>query len=143
MVLSAVERIRRSKKRPGPRPGKVTQVHHRWSADLVGADALKPAGYGWAAPRHLARVLAPARAAGLVEVLAAFLAVGGNKAEAARALHLARPTFYERLRRIERICGADLSSAELRTSLHVELPALNDPGCRKVAAQLGTIAAPE
>ena len=62
---------------------------------------------------------------GLIDTLAAYLAAGGNKAEAAKAAHLARPTFYERLRRIERICGADLSSAESRTSLHVALLALN------------------
>jgi len=62
---------------------------------------------------------------GLLDVLAAYLAAGGNKAEAAKASHLARPTFYERLRRIERICGTDLGSAESRTSLHVALLALN------------------
>jgi PucR family transcriptional regulator, purine catabolism regulatory protein len=62
---------------------------------------------------------------GLIDVLAAYLAAGGNKAEAAKASHLARPTFYERLRRIERILGTDLSSAESRTSLHVALLALN------------------
>ena len=62
---------------------------------------------------------------GLIDALAAYLAAGGNKAEAAKASHLARPTFYERLRRIERICGTDLSSAESRTSLHVALLALN------------------
>jgi purine catabolism regulator len=62
---------------------------------------------------------------GLVDVLAAYLTAGGNKAEAAKASHLARPTFYERLRRIERTCGTDLSSAESRTSLHVALLALN------------------
>jgi PucR family transcriptional regulator, purine catabolism regulatory protein len=61
---------------------------------------------------------------GLIDALAAYLAAGGNKAEAAKASHLARPTFYERLRRIERICGTDLSSAESRTSLHVALLAL-------------------
>jgi purine catabolism regulator len=63
--------------------------------------------------------------AGLIDVLAAYLAAGGNKAEAAKASHLARPTFYERLRRIERILGTDLSSAESRTSLHVALLALD------------------
>jgi PucR family transcriptional regulator, purine catabolism regulatory protein len=61
---------------------------------------------------------------GLIDVLAAYLTAGGNKAEAAKAAHLARPTFYERLRRIERILGTDLSSAESRTSLHVALLAL-------------------
>ncbi len=60
----------------------------------------------------------------LLDVLAAYLAAGGNKAEAAKSSHLARPTFYERLRRIERILGTDLGSAESRTSLHVALLAL-------------------
>ena len=61
----------------------------------------------------------------LLDALEAYLAAGGNKAEAAKAAHLARPTFYERLRRIERILGTDLGSAESRTSLHVALMALN------------------
>src|SRR5271170_1831469 len=61
---------------------------------------------------------------GLIDALAAYLTAGGNKAEAAKASHLARPTFYERLRRIERILGTDLSSAESRTSLHVAMLAL-------------------
>jgi purine catabolism regulator len=60
----------------------------------------------------------------LLDVLAAYLAAGGNKAEAAKQAHLARPTFYERLRRIERILGTDLGSAESRTSLHVALLAM-------------------
>jgi PucR family transcriptional regulator, purine catabolism regulatory protein len=64
---------------------------------------------------------------GLVDALAAYLDAGGNKAEAAKAAHLARPTFYQRLRRIERICGTDLSSAESRTSLHVALLARESP----------------
>jgi purine catabolism regulator len=58
-------------------------------------------------------------------VLAAYLAAGGNKAEAAKRAHLARPTFYERLRRIERILDTDLDSPESRTSLHVALLALD------------------
>jgi len=74
--------------------------------------------------RELGTLLADSDA-GLLDVLAAYLAAGGNKAEAAKASHLARPTFYERLRRIERILGTDLSSAESRTSLHVALLALN------------------
>jgi PucR family transcriptional regulator, purine catabolism regulatory protein len=60
----------------------------------------------------------------LLDALAAYLAAGGNKAEAAKQAHLARPTFYERLRRIERILGTGLDSAESRTSLHVALLAL-------------------
>ena len=57
-------------------------------------------------------------------MLAAYLAAGGNKAAAAKAANLARPTFYDRLGRIERILGTDLRSAESRTSLHVALLAL-------------------
>jgi PucR family transcriptional regulator, purine catabolism regulatory protein len=75
--------------------------------------------------RELGALLACDPDTGLIDVLAAYLAAGGNKAEAAKACHLARPTFYERLRRIERICGTDLDSAESRTSLHVALLALD------------------
>jgi purine catabolism regulator len=57
----------------------------------------------------------------LTGVLAAYLAAGGNKADAAARAHLARPTLYERLRHIERILGVSLDSAESRTSLHVAL----------------------
>jgi purine catabolism regulator len=60
----------------------------------------------------------------LLDVLAAYLAAGGNKTEAAKRAHLARPTFYERLRKIERALGTDLGSAESRTSLQVALLAL-------------------
>ncbi len=74
--------------------------------------------------------------AGLIDVLAAYLAAGGNKAKAAKASHLARPTFYERLRRIERTLGTDLSSAESRTSLHVALLALNASRAARADAAL-------
>jgi len=57
----------------------------------------------------------------LISVLAAYLAAGGNKADAAARAHLARPTLYERLRHIERILGISLDSAESRTSLYVAL----------------------
>ena len=74
--------------------------------------------------RELGALLASEQEAELTGVLAAYLAAGGNKAEAAKNAHLARPTFYERLHRIERILGTDLASAESRTSLHVALLAL-------------------
>jgi purine catabolism regulator len=74
--------------------------------------------------RELGALLASEPDTSLLDILAAYLAAGGNKAEAAKSSHLARPTFYERLRRIERILGTDLSSAESRTSLHVALLAL-------------------
>jgi PucR family transcriptional regulator, purine catabolism regulatory protein len=75
--------------------------------------------------RELGALLACEPDSDLLDVLAAYLAAGGNKAAAAKSSHLARPTFYERLHRIERILGADLSSAESRTSLHVALLALD------------------
>ena len=75
--------------------------------------------------RELGALLASEQDAELIDVLAAYLTAGGNKAEAAKNAHLARPTFYERLHRIERILGTDLSSAESRTSLHVALLALD------------------
>jgi purine catabolism regulator len=73
--------------------------------------------------RELGPVLAHDRAqgTGLTKVLGAYLAEGGNKAAAAARAHLARPTFYEKLRTIERILGVSLDSAESRTSLHVAL----------------------
>ena len=80
--------------------------------------------------RELGALLTHERGAELIEVLTAFLAAGGNKAAAAKDSHLARPTFYERLRRIERILGVSLDPAESRTSLHVALLAhsLSLPG---------------
>ena len=74
--------------------------------------------------RELGPLLAAEPGSALLDVLAAYLAAGGNKAAAAKSAHLARPTFYERLRRIERILGTDLGAAESRTSLHVALLAL-------------------
>jgi purine catabolism regulator len=74
--------------------------------------------------RELGALLARDQDTDLIGVLTAYLAAGGNKAAAAKNSHLARPTFYQRLHRIERILGTDLSSAESRTSLHVALLAL-------------------
>ena len=75
--------------------------------------------------RELGALLVSDQGTELIDVLAAYLTAGGNKAAAAKNSHLARPTFYDRLRRIERILGTDLSSAESRTSLHVALLALD------------------
>ena len=85
--------------------------------------------------RELGPLLASEPDTSLLDVLAAYLAAGGNKAEAAKSSHLARPTFYERLRRIERILGTDLGSAESRTSLHVAMLALD--ASRMGSAQTG------
>ncbi|HWG14836.1 MAG TPA: PucR family transcriptional regulator ligand-binding domain-containing protein [Streptosporangiaceae bacterium] len=75
------------------------------------------------AERELGPLLAADEAQGsqLLLCLAAYLEEGGNKAAAAKRAHLARPTFYQRLEQIERVLGADLDSAESRTSLHVAL----------------------
>src|SRR5580692_2157335 len=81
--------------------------------------------------RELGALLACEPDNDLLDVLAVYLAAGGNKAAAAKSSHLARPTFYERLHRIERILGTDLSSAESRTSLHVALLALDAAQDRK------------
>ena len=77
--------------------------------------------------RELGPLLAhdKAQGTGLVKVLAAYLAEGGNKAAAAGRAHLARPTFYAKLKTIERILGVSLEPAESRTSLHVALLAVN------------------
>jgi len=61
----------------------------------------------------------------LTEALTVYLEHGGNKSAAAAAAHLSRPSFYERLRRIEHILGVDLDSVESRLSLHVALLALD------------------
>jgi purine catabolism regulator len=60
----------------------------------------------------------------LVGDLSGFLEAGGNKALAASRAHMARPTFYQRLRVIETVLGVSLADAESRASLHVALLAL-------------------
>jgi PucR family transcriptional regulator, purine catabolism regulatory protein len=81
------------------------------------------------AERELGRLLGydASHGTALTSVLAAFLEAGGNKAEAAKRAHLARPTLYERLRHIERVLGVSLDSAESRTSLQVALLAMQPP----------------
>jgi sugar diacid utilization regulator len=64
----------------------------------------------------------------LVSDLAVYLEAGGNKALAAARAHLARPTFYQRLRHIERVLGVSLDEPESRASLHVALLALSPDG---------------
>jgi PucR family transcriptional regulator, purine catabolism regulatory protein len=75
------------------------------------------------AERELGPLLVHDDSAGtqLVAALAAYLAAGGNKAEAAKRAHVARPTMYERLRRIEEVLGVELEPAESRLSLHVAM----------------------
>jgi PucR family transcriptional regulator, purine catabolism regulatory protein len=78
------------------------------------------------AERELGPLLVHDHAAGrqLLAALTAYLEAGGNKAEAAKHAHLARPTLYERLKQIEDVLGTSLEPAESRLSLHVALLAL-------------------
>ena len=64
------------------------------------------------------------RGTNLVSMLGIYLDQGRNKSAAADAAHLSRPSFYERLHRIERVLGVDLDSVESCLSLHVALLAL-------------------
>ena len=82
------------------------------------------------AGRELGPLLAydGAHGTGLVADLAAYLESGGNKALAAARAHVARPTFYERLRHIERVLGVSLADPESRACLHVALLSLEPDG---------------
>ncbi|GAA3749903.1 purine catabolism regulator [Spinactinospora alkalitolerans] len=61
----------------------------------------------------------------LTEMLRCYLSAGRNKALAASRAHLSRPAFYERLRRVSHVLGADLESVETCLSLHVALLSLD------------------
>ena len=82
------------------------------------------------AGRELGPLLAydTAHGTSLIADLAAYLESGGNKALAAARAHVARPTFYERLRHIERVLGVSLADPESRTCLHVALLSLKPDG---------------
>lgn len=64
----------------------------------------------------------------LVQVLEGYLDHAGNKASAASALGLSRPTLYARLERIESILGRRISDVESLLSLHVALLARRSAG---------------
>ena len=82
------------------------------------------------ASRELGPLLAydAAHGTSLLADLAVYLESGGNKAAAAARAHLARPTFYQRLRLIEHVLGVSLDSTESRTSLQVALLARKPSG---------------
>lgn len=61
----------------------------------------------------------------LVGVLRGYLNAGRNKSAAADAAHLSRPSFYERLHKIEKVLAVDLDSVESCLSLHVALLGLD------------------
>jgi PucR family transcriptional regulator, purine catabolism regulatory protein len=60
----------------------------------------------------------------LLETLEAYLAAGGRKAQAARALHLERQSLYLRLRRIEEALGVSLDDEDAVLGLHLAVRAL-------------------
>jgi purine catabolism regulator len=59
----------------------------------------------------------------LLETLEAYLACGGRKAEAARALHLERQSLYLRLHRIEEVLGVSLDDEDVVLGLHLAVRA--------------------
>jgi purine catabolism regulator len=59
----------------------------------------------------------------LLATLEAYLAAGGRKAEAARALHLERQSLYLRLRRIEEVLGVSLDDEDAVLGLHLAVRA--------------------
>ncbi|GAA2149551.1 PucR family transcriptional regulator [Kitasatospora kazusensis] len=61
----------------------------------------------------------------LVQMLRVYLEQGRNKSAAADAAHLSRPSFYDRLHKVERILAVDLDQVESCLSLHVALLALD------------------
>src|SRR4051812_33064741 len=63
------------------------------------------------------------RTRALLETLEAYLASGGRKAEAARALHLERQSLYLRLRRIEEALGVSLDDEDVALGLHLAVRA--------------------
>ena len=63
------------------------------------------------------------RARALLETLEAYLAAGGRKAEAARALHLERQSLYLRLRRIEEALDVSLDDEDVLLGLHLAVRA--------------------
>ena len=65
-----------------------------------------------------------ARTRALLETLEAYLAAGGRKAQAARALHLERQSLYLRLHRIEELLGVSLDDEDAVLGLHLAVRAL-------------------
>jgi purine catabolism regulator len=59
----------------------------------------------------------------LLDTLEAYLASGGRKADAARALHVERQSLYLRLRRIEELLGVSLDDEDTMLGLHLALRA--------------------
>lgn len=72
-------------------------------------------------PRSLWHLLGDSEAPSLVPTLLAYLEHGGEARAAADELFIHRSSLYHRLRRIERVCGVELSSGDVRLELHLGL----------------------
>lgn len=57
----------------------------------------------------------------LIATLEAYLAAGGRKVDAARALHLERQSLYHRISRIESLIGGSLDDEDTRLGLHLAI----------------------
>lgn len=73
--------------------------------------------------RQLGAVLSHDSAQGtdLLAVLQAFFDAGGTKSAAAGRMHMSRTAYYERLDRLQRLLGVDLSDPDTQVSLHAAL----------------------
>jgi purine catabolism regulator len=60
----------------------------------------------------------------LLRTLEVYLASGGRKAEAARALHVERQSLYLRLQRVEKLLGVDLDDPDTALGLHLAVRVL-------------------
>ncbi len=96
------------------------------------ADAGKAGARACGLERH--RPLLDAGHHEVVAALASYLEHAGNARAAAAALHLHRATLYHRLRRVERLCGVDLTLGEDRLRIHIALRMLRLAGRLKLAA---------
>ncbi len=95
---------------------------HRLLAQLSDGPELS-----WFVESELGALLALPRAQSetAVTTVRAFIAAGGTKVSAARALHIERRTMYYRLETIERLLGRSLDDPGVRLRLEVALQALD------------------
>lgn len=98
---------------------RLEDVHVRGLVHLLGDDDRLTAF----ADRELGTLIEHDRRHGtdLIASVRALLDHPGSKADAASAVHVSRPAFYDRIARAEQVLQVDLSDSEVRTSLHLAL----------------------
>ena len=99
---------------PAPGVRRLDDVHLRGLLTLLADDARLTAF----ADRELAALRDQPEQ---LRTLRAVVEHAGRKSAAASALNISRQVLYDRIAKIERLLGASLDDAELRTSLHVAL----------------------